>query len=92
MMMSRDTFCLGEGFSASYFMYFEDVDFCWRLSSLGIRSFIDTRVVVGHRESGHTTTEQLLRKNSNYRVSRNRFLRKAAPLYLRGFFPFLDLQ
>jgi GT2 family glycosyltransferase len=92
MMMTRDTFNLGRGFSSSYFMYFEDVDFCWRLSLLGIKSCINRGVVIGHRENSQSTKGEILRKDSDYRVSRDRFLRKATPLYLRGFLPFLDLQ
>jgi N-acetylglucosaminyl-diphospho-decaprenol L-rhamnosyltransferase len=36
------------GFDAGYFLYFEDVDLCWRLRQAGWHAYLDTDVVVNH--------------------------------------------
>lgn len=46
--ISRDAFASVDGFDPAYFMYVEDVDFCWRLHQRGWRVVYDPAAVVTH--------------------------------------------
>lgn len=46
--ISRDAFTSVDGFDPAYFMYVEDVDFCWRLHRHGWRVVYDPAAVVTH--------------------------------------------
>jgi len=49
MMVDRELFAQLGGFDASYFMYHEDVDLCWRARLAGRRVFCAPRAVVYHK-------------------------------------------
>lgn len=49
MLVARELFLGSGGFDPRYFMYHEDVDFCWRLWILGYRCYIAPRATVFHR-------------------------------------------
>lgn len=67
---------LDEGF----FMYFEDVDYCWRARQLGFRIVNEPRARVVHLVSGTSQVEMLQRARSRrpryYYESRARYFRK----------------
>lgn len=48
MAISREAFVSVDGFDPAYFMYVEDVDFCWRLHKRGWRVVYDPAAVVTH--------------------------------------------
>lgn len=48
MAIARDAFDAVDGFDPAYFMYVEDVDFCWRVRNRGWRVLYDPDAVVTH--------------------------------------------
>ncbi len=52
MLVEREAFLEAGGFDESYFAYFEDVDFGWRLWTMGERCVVAPAARVRHREHG----------------------------------------
>lgn len=48
MAIARDAFDAVDGFDPAYFMYVEDVDFCWRVRGAGRSVLYDPDAVVTH--------------------------------------------
>lgn len=59
------------GFYEHYFMYFEEVDFCWRVQCAGYKTFLCAQSVVYHRD-----TDKLLLQSSQrlYHLFRNNLI------------------
>ena len=77
LTVKNELFKLAGGFSSSYFMYFEDVDFCSRLSKKGVKSYLYKGFRLLHK--GNSSK----RKKWDYKVSRNLFLERAGPIWCR---------
>ncbi len=58
MMLRRDEFLRLGGFDDSYFMYFEDIDLCWRYWLSGYRVVYVPDSVVYHRFGGTTGVDR----------------------------------
>lgn len=54
MLVTRQAFRAVAGFDASYFLYLEDVDFCWRVHQRGYAVVFDPEVTVTHLGGGST--------------------------------------
>lgn len=54
MLVRRDLFLDAGGFDEDYFIYFEDVDFGWRLWLLGYEIVYAPQAIVAHRHHGTT--------------------------------------
>ena len=92
MLLSRSSWEAAGGFSEGYFMYFEDVDLCYRLSKLGVKTFLMGEYFAVHRggASWGRSAQARCRRFFDYRQSRNLFLTRHAPL--RAFLlHYLDL-
>jgi len=65
-------------FDERYFLYFEDVDLCWRAQALGWKVRYEPQIVIHHQHSAFTTQNSPLKF---YHVGRNRIrtLAKNAP-------------
>ena len=94
LLVRRDAFNRIGGFDESYFLYFEDFDFCMRLREVGYRIVYDPSVTVVHRR-GCSAAKSNGRAARAYRDSQLRFWRRhggfvsgpAVAMYqkLRGF-------
>jgi GT2 family glycosyltransferase len=69
-------------FDPAYFVYWEDVDFCWRLNQLGIDVYYDPRIDLKHKVSALTKGPQGPFSVRHYSRNQVYFLRKhfAAPI------------
>ncbi len=91
MLVSRQLWSSVDGFAEEYYMYFEDVDFCFRLKKENFPSFLVADAEIVHEGGGTYRQRPHERKLADYRVSRNTFFRKHAPL--RGWLlQLLDLM
>jgi N-acetylglucosaminyl-diphospho-decaprenol L-rhamnosyltransferase len=63
------------GFDPSYFLYFEDVDLCWRLRQAGWGTFLDTAVTVDHRFQAASRESIFSWKTRRHMASAARFYR-----------------
>jgi N-acetylglucosaminyl-diphospho-decaprenol L-rhamnosyltransferase len=48
MVINRDAFGVVGGFDERYFLYFEDVDLCWRMRRAGFGTYFDAATEVRH--------------------------------------------
>lgn len=79
MLVRRDLFLGAGGFDEDYFIYFEDVDFGWRLWLLGHDIVYAPRATVAHRHHGTTGAEDrvnvkrwlLAERNTLYTIVKN---------------------
>lgn len=96
LLMRKDLFEEVGGFDEDYFMFFEDVDLCWRLWVLGYRVRYVPRAVSYHRHHasmssiGSWREKFLLERNALYTIYKNyddanlqRFLPGAMALAIR---------
>lgn len=72
MMLDYEAFRAVHGFDERYFLYFEDVDICLRLRSLGYEATLVRDVAADHWES---TTTSSTGKASHYAAGRSQFFR-----------------
>lgn len=72
MMLDYDAFRAVQGFDERYFLYFEDVDMCIRLRSLGYEVTLVREVAAVHWESATTAP---IGKTSHYAAGRSQFFR-----------------
>jgi len=93
MMVRRDEFLSLGGFDPLYFMYFEDVDLCWRYWLSGYKVLYAPQSVVHHRFGGTTGSSRHapLRvfygtRNSMFNILKNNDLRN---IFLPVFFNML---
>jgi GT2 family glycosyltransferase len=63
------------GFDPDYFLYFEDVDLCWRLRCAGWDTYLDTGVVVRHHFQGASRGSLLSERTRRHIASAARFYR-----------------
>ena len=61
------------GFDPGYFLYFEDVDLCWRLRRAGWSTYLDSSVVVEHHFQGASRGPLLSRRTRLHIASAARF-------------------
>lgn len=54
MVIKREAFDVIGGFDESYFLYFEDVDLCWRLKQAGFDTVLDASVRAHHHHQGES--------------------------------------
>ncbi len=80
MLIKRDVFEAIGLFDASYFMYGEDVDFCWRARRAGFRLAVATRAKMWHKVSLSAKRDQPTSRYLRIR-NQNRFYR----MHARGF-------
>ncbi len=64
----------------SYFLYFEDADFCVRAKRLGIKMFYDSSIVIWHKNAQSTGGSGSKLQQRYQRISRLRFGLRYAPL------------
>jgi GT2 family glycosyltransferase len=62
-------------FDERFFMYFEDMDFCYRLKTSGVQVLYDPSVIITHLE-GKSSDQNPAQKRTNYRKSLFDYLRK----------------
>lgn len=72
MMLDYEAFRAVHGFDERYFLYFEDVDICLRLRSLGYEATLVRDVAADHWESATTSSTG---KASHYAAGRSQFFR-----------------
>lgn len=80
------------GFDENFFLYFEDIDLCYRIKELGWKVVYDPRARVYH-QGGSSTSAQKARSRLEYRKSQVYFYRKhnsAVSLFLLGLYLRLD--
>jgi GT2 family glycosyltransferase len=53
MLVKRDVYVDAGGLDRDFFIYFEDVDFGWRLAVLGYRTVLAAKAITYHRLHGH---------------------------------------
>ena len=66
---------VGELDEASFFMYFEDIDYCYRLKKHGIPVLFVPQVKIQH-DKGQSADQNVSEKNKNYKKSLNNYLTK----------------
>jgi GT2 family glycosyltransferase len=71
MLIRREVFEKIGLFDESFFMYFEDVDFCLRATRAGFKLSLETEAVVEHQISEHKFTGD--KKKINYNLQSNYF-------------------
>jgi N-acetylglucosaminyl-diphospho-decaprenol L-rhamnosyltransferase len=64
------------GFDPGYFLYFEDVDLCWRLRQAGWRTYLDTEVTVNHGFQAASRSSVFSWKTRKHIASAARFYRQ----------------
>jgi N-acetylglucosaminyl-diphospho-decaprenol L-rhamnosyltransferase len=64
------------GFDPAYFLYFEDVDLCWRLRCAGWKTYLDPGVVVRHDFQGASRNSLLSDRTRRHVASAARFYRQ----------------
>jgi N-acetylglucosaminyl-diphospho-decaprenol L-rhamnosyltransferase len=64
------------GFDPAYFLYFEDVDLCWRLRCAGWSTYLDTAVVVRHHFQGASRGSLFSGRTRRHIASAARFYRQ----------------
>jgi N-acetylglucosaminyl-diphospho-decaprenol L-rhamnosyltransferase len=64
------------GFDPAYFLYFEDVDLCWRLRERGWRTYLDAGVTVNHGFQAASRASILSWKARRHIASAARFYRR----------------
>ena len=62
MVLRSETFRAAGGFDEGYFLYYEDVDLCWRLQRSGLRAALlpTVRAIHDARRSSHRKLRYLL--------------------------------
>lgn len=84
MMIDSCVFSKIGFFDESYFMYYEDVDFCLRAKKGGFFIRLAQNVIVGHALKEHKVSND--RQKMNYLLKSNkRFIESWAPFYWRPF-------
>ena len=78
MMVSRKAFESIRGFDEGYFMFFEDVDLCFRMKQEGWRSVYVPQASVTHI-GGHSTARNMAEMVVAHHASARRFLTKLYP-------------
>lgn len=93
MIIDRQLFLQVGGFDEDYFIYFEDVDLCWRLWILGYKVVFAPEAVVNHRHHGTMSAfadyrkQVLYKRNSLYTIIKNysdKNLERILPAVLLG--------
>jgi len=91
-MVSRSTLDkLGETFPNLYYVYFEDIDLSWRISSAGYRMIYAPKAIAYHKGSVSTEVNNVTSTRFRY-IIRNKYLTFWRNLRKRDFFiifPFL---
>lgn len=64
----------------SYFLYFEDADFCVRAKRAGIKIYYDPKIIIWHKNAQSTGGSGSLLHQKYQRINRLRFGLKYAPL------------
>jgi len=75
LLVRRDAFVEAGGFDENYFLYFEDIDVCYRIGQEGWKVKVLPRVRIYH-EGGASTAALSLRSRYYYRQSQLYFYRK----------------
>lgn len=89
MLVRRDVFQKVGGFDEKYFMYFEDVDLCWRVKELGYRIVVGSKARVFH-ESGKSFASEKEKKKYYY-ASQDYYIRKYFGVISVGFMKLLRI-
>jgi N-acetylglucosaminyl-diphospho-decaprenol L-rhamnosyltransferase len=63
------------GFDPSYFLYFEDVDLCWRLRRAGWRTYLDASVTIRHHFRADSRAPIWSKRTRRHVASAARFYR-----------------
>ena len=86
MLTSRSAFERLNGFDERYFLYFEDIDFCFRGLSAGMKvAFFDDWVLFHYRGASAATVSEAASKN--YRDSQIKFFKVHGVGLARYFMP-----
>lgn len=75
LLLATETWQSLEGFDEGYFLYFEDVDLCWRLVKTKREVLFEPRAAIHHLR-GHSSRQIALQTEIWYRQSQRRFYRK----------------
>jgi GT2 family glycosyltransferase len=75
LLCRREAFAAAGGFDESFFIYFEDIDLCFRMRKAGWRLLFVPQARVFH-EGGATTVPRPARSRLEYRKSQVRFYEK----------------
>ena len=78
LLVRRSSFESVGGFDAHYFMFFEDVDLCFRMKQQGWDSVYVPEASVQH-VGGHSTTPKMVEMVTAHHVSAQRFFRTLYP-------------
>jgi hypothetical protein len=74
MLFRRETYAAVGGFDEAYFLYYEDVDICWRLHAKGYSVVYDPRAVITH--DAQRASRGNLRLAAHHLASILRYLRR----------------
>lgn len=88
MLIRRSAFKKIGGFCAEYFMYFEDVDLCWRMNAEGYSCCFEPTAEVTH-VGGASTKKMPVRMQLAHHRSAFRFARRTARGPQRALLPFV---
>ncbi len=66
MIVRKEAFISAGGFDRRFFMYFEDIDLCWRLKDLDYKTFIVSDLSVYHQKGASLDKNPKLRKKYYY--------------------------
>jgi N-acetylglucosaminyl-diphospho-decaprenol L-rhamnosyltransferase len=86
LLTPRSVFEAQQGFDERYFLYFEDIDYCLRVSGSGGRiAFLDSPTLVHHRGACASTVAEFAQ--NHYRDSQRLFFRVHGSLWARLLMP-----
>jgi len=74
MFVRREDFIKDKGFDENFFLYFEDLDLCWRLQDLGKKIIYFPEIKISHLSSGSKISESERKKA--YYLSQDYYFQK----------------
>jgi GT2 family glycosyltransferase len=86
-LVKREAWDAVGGFDERFFLYFDDVDLCWRLRQAGWSTYVDTSVKVRHAFGAQSRRPLWAKRTRHHIVSAARFYRENPRFLVRRSLP-----